>query len=235
MEPVSLLRALVFAADRHRQQKRKGAEASPYINHLIAVAAVLAEAGVVDETLLIAAVLHDTIEDTKTTYAELKGAFGRAVADLVKEVTDDKSLDKAIRKQLQIEKASSLSAPAKQLKIADKISNIRDITHFPPADWPIERCREYLGWAEQVVAGCRGINPELDRVFDSSLEQARTAKERALSATPDSEAATSPPRDDVDKRLSELGGEPMEDIGGIGFVGGSPPRKQSHHIRPALG
>jgi guanosine-3',5'-bis(diphosphate) 3'-pyrophosphohydrolase len=100
MEPVSLLRALVFAADKHRNQKRKGAEASPYLNHLIAVAAVLAEAGVGDEALFVAAVLHDTIEDTKTTYAELESIFGPPIARLVREVTDDKSLDKPIRKQL---------------------------------------------------------------------------------------------------------------------------------------
>ncbi len=225
MEPVSLLRALVFAADKHRHQKRKGAEASPYINHLIAVAAVLAEAGVLDETLLVAAVLHDTIEDTETTYAELEGTFGPAVAKLVREVTDDKSLDKAIRKQLQIQNAAELSDRAKQLKIADKISNIRDITHRPPADWPLERRRDYLSWAEQVVAPCRGINRELDRVFDSSIEQARTAIDRACSATPGN-AATSTPRDDIDKRLAELGGEAMEDIGGIGFVGGIPSRKK---------
>jgi hypothetical protein len=111
------------------------------------------------------------------------------------------------------------------LKIADKIANIRDITDFPPADWPLQRRREYLRWAEQVFAGCRGINPELERVLDSSLEQARTAIEPACSATPGN-AATSTARDDIDKRLAELGGEPMEDIGGIGFVGGSPPRKK---------
>jgi guanosine-3',5'-bis(diphosphate) 3'-pyrophosphohydrolase len=175
MEPVSLLRALVFAADKHRHQKRKGAEASPYINHPIAVAAVLAEAGVVDESLLVAAVLHDTIEDTNTSYAELETAFGSRVAGLVREVTDNKSLDKAIRKQLQIQNAHALSDAAKQLKIADKISNIRDIRNFPPADWPLERRRQYLTWAEQVVAGCRGVNPELDRVFDSLIQQACTA------------------------------------------------------------
>jgi guanosine-3',5'-bis(diphosphate) 3'-pyrophosphohydrolase len=173
METVSLLRALVFAADKHRNQKRKGAEASPYINHLIAVAAVLAEAGVDDETLLVAAVLHDTIEDTNTTYAELASAFDTRVADLVKEVTDDKSLDKAIRKQLQIQNAGALSARAKQLKIADKISNIRDITHYPPADWPLERRREYLRWAEQVVGRCRGVNIQLELVFRQAIDQAR--------------------------------------------------------------
>ncbi len=173
MEPVSLLRALVFAADKHRQQKRKGAEASPYINHPIAVAAVLAEAGVADQTLLVAAVLHDTIEDTSTTYAELESTFGPAVAKLVREVTDDKSLDKAVRKQLQIQNARALSDRAKQLKVADKISNIRDITHFPPTDWSFSRCRDYLLWAEQVVGRCRGVNVQLELVFCQAIDQGR--------------------------------------------------------------
>ena len=150
MEPALLLRALGFAANKHRDQRRKGAEGSPYINHLIAVAAVLAiEAGVVGEVLLIAAILHDTIEDTDTRFEELENFFGGTAACLVREVTDDKSLRKAERKQLQIEHASRLSPAAKQLKIADKISNIRDITDYPPADWPLTRRREYLTWAEQ--------------------------------------------------------------------------------------
>ncbi len=176
MDPAPLLQALVFAADKHRHQRRKGAEASPYVNHVIAVAAVLAgEASVVDEILLISAVLHDTIEDTKTTFEELANVFGGPVATLVKEVTDDKSLDKALRKRLQIENASTLSAEAKQLKIADKICNIRDITVYPPADWSLERRRDYLIWAEQVVAGCRGINRQLEKAFDTTVQQARLA------------------------------------------------------------
>ncbi len=97
------------------------------------------------------------------------------MASMVREVTDDKSLDKAKRKQLQIENAPMLSARARQLKIADKICNIRDITQYPPAEWSLERRREYLTWAEQVVAGCRGLNPQLDRVFDASIATARTA------------------------------------------------------------
>ncbi len=174
MEPAPLLSALAFAANKHRDQRRKGAEASPYINHPIAVAAVLAtEGGVVDEVLLIAAVLHDTIEDTKTTAEELEELFGRPVARLVSEVTDDKALDKSERKQLQIRHAPTLSQQAKQLKIADKICNVRDITECPPAGWSIERRREYLAWAEQVVAGCRGINPQLERVFDVAIRDAR--------------------------------------------------------------
>ncbi len=174
MQPAPLLSALAFAANKHRDQRRKGAEASPYINHPIAVAAVLAtEAGVVDEVLLIAAVLHDTIEDTNTTAEELEELFGGPVARLVSEVTDDKSLDKAERKQLQIRHAPTLSQRAKQLKIADKVCNVRDITEYPPTDWSLERRRAYLTWAEQVVAGCRGINRQLERVFDGAIREAR--------------------------------------------------------------
>ncbi len=176
LDPTRLLKALAFAAHKHRDQRRKDAEASPYINHCIAVATVLAlEGGVTDEELLIAAILHDTVEDTRTTFADLEECFGVAVAALVREVTDDKALPKAERKRLQIANAAGLSANAKQLKIADKICNIRDVSDCPPCDWPIERRHEYLRWAEQVVAGCRGINAQLDRAFDMAIEHARTS------------------------------------------------------------
>ncbi len=175
VDPARLLKALAFAADKHRDQRRKDAGASPYINHCIVVATVLAlEGGVTDQELLIAAILHDTAEDTRTTFAELEECFGAAVAALVREVTDDKALPKAERKRLQIANAAGLSGRAKQLKIADKICNIRDVSDCPPADWSIERRREYLLWAEQVVAGCRGVNAQLDRAFDMEIQHART-------------------------------------------------------------
>ena len=129
MNPARLLKAISFAADKHRHQRRKDAEASPYINHPIAVATVLAAEGdVSDEVTLIAAALHDTVEDTQTTFGELEEHFGSEVASLVRELTDDKSLEKAERKRLQIEHARNSSIRAKQLKIADKICNVRDIT-----------------------------------------------------------------------------------------------------------
>ncbi len=174
VDPARLLKALAFAADKHRDQRRKDAGASPYINHCIAVATVLAlEGGVTDQELLIAAILHDAVEDTRTTFAELQECFATSVASLVRELTDDKSLPKAERKRLQIENAASLSPRAKLLKIADKICNVRDIRDCPPSDWSIERRREYLTWAEQVIAGCRGVNGQLDRAFDVAVEQAR--------------------------------------------------------------
>jgi len=155
-------------------QRRKDAERSPYINHPLAVAAWLAvEGGVTDETILVAALLHDTIEDTATTPDELREAFGADVCRLVLEVSDDKTLAKAVRKQLQIEHAPQLSTEAKQLKIADQICNIRDLAQNPPADWEPGRITEYLDWAQRVVDGCRGINTELDKLFDATLMMVR--------------------------------------------------------------
>lgn len=172
-EHVGLLRALAFAAEKHRDHRRKDVNASPYINHLIAVARVLAEeGGVTDEDLLVAAVLHDSVEDTKTTYAELEEHFGKRVAAIVREVTDDQMLAKEERKRLQEEDAPRASAQAKQLKIADKICNIRDIVHRPPAHWPSERKREYLLWTVRVGAGCRMINGLLDQAFDETVRDA---------------------------------------------------------------
>jgi len=165
---------LSFAADRHRNQRRKDVEASPYINHPIAVATVLAvDGGVTDPVLLVGALLHDTLEDTETSVAELESRFGPEVARLVEEVTDDKRLPAPERKRLQVERAPHVTAAAKQLKVADKICNVRDVTLAPPARWSRERRRAYLEWTAEVVAGCRGVNPALERVYDEALAQGR--------------------------------------------------------------
>lgn len=179
----AMLDALEFAAGRHRDQRRKGHDASPYINHVIRVARLLADAGVRDPALLCAAALHDTIEDTETTPLDLERRFGAEVRSLVEEVTDDKRLPKAERKRLQVERAPGLSVQAKQLKIADKIANIEDIAAIPPIDWSLRRRREYLAWAEAVVAGCRGANPGLEARWDRTLGEAKRrldAEEKAV-------------------------------------------------------
>ena len=164
------VKAVAFAAEKHRNQRRKDDEASPYINHPIALANVLAnEGGVTDVAVLCAAVLYDKTEDTETTSAELTAIFGPQVAAIVLEVTDDKTLDKDVRKQLQIEHAPHLSREAKLVKLADKICNLRDILASPPADWSPERKQGYFGWAAQVVAGVRGVHPGLEAVFDGLL------------------------------------------------------------------
>ena len=170
-DPIGVLvKAVAFAADKHRTQRRKDADASPYINHPIALANVLAnEGGITDVVVLSAAVLHDTIEDTNTTAEELTAIFGPKITATVLDVTDDKALDKHVRKQRQIEHAPHISREAKLVKLADKICNLRDILASPPADWSPERKQGYFDWATKVVAGVRGVHPELEAVFDGLL------------------------------------------------------------------
>ncbi len=165
-----LLAALAFAAHKHRDQRRKDTAATPYINHPIALANVLAnEALIDDETVLIAAILHDTIEDTDTTEAELVAAFGTEIALIVIEVTDDKLLPKDERKRLQVVNAGTLTRQARIVKLADKICNLRDISRSPPAGWSLERQRAYFDWAGAVIDGVRGTHPVLEAIFDEVL------------------------------------------------------------------
>jgi len=180
MNAVSLIVAAAdFAARRHAGQRRKGVAGEPYVNHLLEVAALLAEAtGGRDAELVAAALLHDTLEDTATEYEELAALFGRDIAALVAEVTDDKSLPKAERKRRQIESAPAASERAKLLKIADKTSNVRALVVSPPTNWDVARVADYIDWAEKVVAGCRGLNPMLERAFDAAATDARAAVAR---------------------------------------------------------
>lgn len=166
---VRMAKAIDFAAREHSPQRRKGAAAEPYVNHLAEVAALVAEATQgADANLVIAAYLHDTIEDCEVPYEILLAEFGKDVADLVREVTDDKNLLKAERKRLQVEHARSATPRAKHIKLADKISNLNSILASPPADWSAERKREYFEWAAKVVAGCRYVNPWLEARFDAA-------------------------------------------------------------------
>lgn len=169
-----LLAAANFSAERHRDQRRKGARSTPYVNHPIEVAERIVRVGGVDDLdVLVAAILHDTIEDTDTTADEIEDQFGATVAALVLEVTDDKTLTSSERKRLEIEHAPHLTTGAKLIKLADKISNVSDTESNPPAHWTRQRRREYLDFAEQIALGCRGINSALDAEFEQVLAQAR--------------------------------------------------------------
>jgi guanosine-3',5'-bis(diphosphate) 3'-pyrophosphohydrolase len=164
-----VLRAIAFAADKHRFQRRHDAEKSPYINHPIALVDLLAnEANIFDADVLAAAALHDTVEDTETTLAELAACFGAKISAIVAEVSDDKALPKAERKRLQIEHARAASPEAQLVKLADKICNLRDLETRPPADWSIERKREYFDWARSVVDGIRDRHSGLSTLFDQA-------------------------------------------------------------------
>ena len=178
-EEISLiLYALEFSAGKHRNQRRKDAELSPYINHPIRVATLLwRTGGVRDCPVIAAALLHDVIEDTETLPAEIENLFGADVLSLVLELTDDKRLPKDERKRLQILRAPTASVGAKQIKIADKICNANDIIHSTPKGWSIERQWDYLDWTEKVVAGLRGCNASLETRYDEVLREGREALE----------------------------------------------------------
>lgn len=168
------LDALYFAAGRHRDQRRKGSERSPYVNHLVEVSYLLVTVGgVADVETLQAAALHDVVEDTPTRPEEIEARFGAIVRRIVEEVSDDMTLPQAAQKRHQVERAPHLSLQAQQIKIADKISNVRAIIFAPPEEWALARRLEYLDWAEEVVAGCRGANGALERLHAETVAEGR--------------------------------------------------------------
>jgi GTP diphosphokinase / guanosine-3',5'-bis(diphosphate) 3'-diphosphatase len=166
-----IMKALSFAAHKHRDQRRKDVDASPYINHPISLANILTnEGGIHDVEVICAALLHDTIEDTATTAEELELVFGPAITTIVMEVTDDTTLQRADRKRLQIEHAAHASDKAKLVKLADKISNLRDVAINPPETWSLERRQEYFDWAKQVIDQLRGVHKQLEALFDAAYD-----------------------------------------------------------------
>jgi len=174
----TILRAASFAARVHATHTRKGAAKTPYVNHVLEVAEILAAHGA-PPAAIIAGLLHDTVEDSDndpepTTLEAIAAAFGAEVAGIVAEVSDDKSLPKETRKAHQVQQGPKKSDAAKQLKLADKISNLRAIVAAPPAGWNHGRRVEYVGWAGRVAAGLKGVNPALDALFDATYRAAMT-------------------------------------------------------------
>ena len=171
----AILEAVIFAARKHEGQVRKDEQASPYVTHPLTVTRLIYSTGrIFDQDILIAAILHDTIEDTNTRPEEIQEQFGEDVLALVLEVSDDKSLDKICRKQRQVINAPRLSSSAKIIKLADKIANAHDVLHTPPKGWSRTRCREYIQWTADVVAQIDGANPALEAAFDALLIEAET-------------------------------------------------------------
>ena len=172
-----LLHSLDYAARCHSTQRRKDAEATPYINHPIGVAHILSEHGVDDEDIFCAAVLHDVIEDTEGTFEEIQKFFGERVAGIVAEVTDDKSLPKVDRKRLQVENVSKKSREAQLVKLADKYYNCTDLLASRPIGWTEERRNDYFHWAQRVTVQITGINPSLEKAMEELLYYACTCCE----------------------------------------------------------
>lgn len=178
MEHHELLRRIAgafdFAARAHTGQTRKGAAAEPYINHVADVAARLARSPRADADTVVAAILHDVVEDTEHTIEEVEAQFGPVVAGYVRELTDDKSLPKEERKRRQVEEAPRKSDGAKRIKLADKASNLAALADSPPHRWDSDRRRDYLAWAREVAAGLRGVDPALEVAFDEAAARVET-------------------------------------------------------------
>jgi GTP diphosphokinase / guanosine-3',5'-bis(diphosphate) 3'-diphosphatase len=172
-EWIAVLKAADAAARWHVHQRRKGAAGEPYINHLLEVASLVAEAtDGKDTNLVIAALLHDAIEDQEVPRAMIAETFGEDVASLVEELTDDKTLDQTARKHAQVDHAPHKSTRAKIIKLADKTSNLRAITASPPPDWSVKRRLEYVKWGSEVGKGLRGANAWLEQQFDKAAAAA---------------------------------------------------------------
>lgn len=169
----AIFEAIIFAARKHHGQERKDGHVSPYITHPLAVARVIFSIGqVYDQDILNAAILHDTLEDTQTSPNEIRARFGEDVLAIILQVSDDKSLEKNLRKQLQVLHAQELSYPARIIKLADKLCNCRDMLHIPPKNWELKRRQDYIQWAADVIAQVRGTNPNLEAAFDELIIEA---------------------------------------------------------------
>lgn len=167
-----LLEAIIFATRKHQGQIRKDQEGSPYITHPLAVARAIWQIGGIKELkILVAAILHDTLEDTQTHQSEIEQQFGQEVLSIVLQVTDDKSLEKIDRKRRQVEHASHLTLDARIIKLADKLVNCQDILHSPPNGWSLKRRQDYVQWAADVVEHIRGTNTPLEAAFDLMLKK----------------------------------------------------------------
>lgn len=166
-----LTKAYQFASEKHKSQTRKNRDKTPYINHPIEVANLIANIGNInDQIVLIAALLHDTLEDTKTTKEEIKNEFSETILNIVLEVTDDKSLLKMERKKHQIDHAKYLSNEAKLIKLGDKISNLNSTLNDPPENWSDDDILGYTVWSKQVIDNIRGVNKDLEDYYDYIYE-----------------------------------------------------------------
>jgi len=173
---IEVLKAADTAAHWHSHQRRKGKHEEPYVNHLLEVAMLVAEATEGKRPdLVVAALLHDSIEDQEVPRKMIAASFGENIASIVMELTDDKTQPKDVRKRHQIETAPYKSADAKIIKLADKISNLRAIATSPPADWSVQRRLDYIDWARQVVAGLRGTSSSLEHQFDEAAKHAEAS------------------------------------------------------------
>jgi len=180
--PNILYSALEYASEKHMGKTRKDAEKTPYIVHPMGVAVILwQEANVRDIDVLVAALLHDTLEDTNATEAEIEGMFGGRVLSIVKELSNDRNLSGQENKQRQIEHAPLMSQEAKLVKLADRLYNIRDLQAKTPVTWSKEDVERYFSWAAKLLQGLAGTDEHLENALKWELSHNKSEKSEAIS------------------------------------------------------
>jgi guanosine-3',5'-bis(diphosphate) 3'-pyrophosphohydrolase len=168
----AMLDAVQFAANKHSLQLRKDLAQTSYMIHPLSVTHhLITVGGVRDPDIIIAGLLHDTLEDTMTHYEEIANLFGKRAADFVQEVTDDKTLPKEERKRLQIMHAPLKSAGAAQIKLADKWDNLTDLLKSHPIGWPEQRIQAYFEWAKKVIEALPWVNAALFCAVKETLRE----------------------------------------------------------------
>src|SRR5215510_6061591 len=196
-----LTKALLFAAEAHRNHRRKGASQEPYINHLIEVLDLVASVDGGDMDVLVAALLHDVLEDTLTGNEELVGMFGEGVARIVQENSDDMTLPKPERRRARLASRSKKSREARLVKFADIISSLRAISVSPPAGWSNDHRLGYLQSCRNLADAGRGSNSEIEKVFDDTAKAVeQTIKAEGLGGIDGSASA----RRDLEAAIGQL-------------------------------
>lgn len=167
-----LLKAVDFAAYKHRNQRRKNDKKSPYIEHPIHVAYTLSQCDILDVNVLCGSLLHDTVEDTDTTLNDIETIFGKKIVTIVNDVTDDKSLSKIERKRLQIEhtQGSGILYESKLVKLGDKFSNLSSLSSSPPVTWSSDEIQGYALWCYRVCLNLRNINSMMDKLLGTIFD-----------------------------------------------------------------
>jgi len=161
-------KALTFAEKHHSGQMRDDG-ATPYIEHPKKVAKILREvAGVTDESILSAGLLHDMIEDSEVSYDDLEKAFGVRIAGLVAELTNDKRLPKQLSREDLIRRLPGMSQEAALIKLADIYSNAQDMGS---ADWTEERKAKYLVYLRRIVETISKSKPTLSPKLEKSISE----------------------------------------------------------------
>lgn len=166
MEKIEKSRNLAMA--RHSGQCRPNRGRDLKIDHIEEVARLVEESGG-NHDEIVAAWLHDIIEDTETIIEEIEELFGDDIAQLVDGLTDPPEFSSMLldfRKFQQAQRLLLKGNGVKRVKLCDQISNVRSVINDPPLGWDNKKCLAYIEGAKSIADVCYGISECLDNIFD---------------------------------------------------------------------